>query len=524
MQNPFRIVLKMLTVSLFAAELVSCNQFRADIETDFAYWTQQAMVTQADFTFVADAETVPSVHSKADAVLTLKVRDPQSYTLIMPSAASAPQDIIVFDTPTQPQLGTDYTLEQIDANNLRLTYKKDFLQKNEYGRTDLGATITLYDSTGRKFAESHSFKLRCNTPPPEIGEKGLCKTTGSPSYYAFYLEVPEMADQLMNGELMHKDVAKIIVNSGTKEESYGLGVENDDFKKPSSESFITRADVEKMDSTSKEIPARNWMLFYNTGIQVRSGQGVTGYSFYLTDLKGLKSAKTTGSITQKKAQAAQIALKPDTGTVLSGTVNADGSTAADPIQLRTAAGQPGVTLTASSGTPGAKIHYTLTELPATFAGIAKETNSPCDIALEQNKSYKLEVYATADGFTDSETRTFYYKIDPADVCASVVMTLRSGTGDVNADGSSTTSPIKLYPNIGNTRVTLTASCVTHGATVFYRLTEGTTPAGSFATISADGITLEQNKSYKLEVYATAQGFTQSSTRTFFYSVGSGKST
>ncbi|NVP25195.1 hypothetical protein [Treponema phagedenis] len=81
MQNPFRIVLKMLTVSLFAAELVSCNQFRADIETDFAYWTQQAMVTQADFTFVADAETVPSVHSKADAVLTLKVRDPQSYTL-----------------------------------------------------------------------------------------------------------------------------------------------------------------------------------------------------------------------------------------------------------------------------------------------------------------------------------------------------------------------------------------------------------------------------------------------------------
>ncbi|QSH98643.1 hypothetical protein DWQ65_00875 [Treponema phagedenis] len=207
-------------------------------------------------------------------------------------------------------------------------------------------------------------------------------------------------------------------------------------------------------------------------------------------------------------------------TLRSGTgdVNADGSTAADPIQLRTAAGQPGVTLTASSGTPGAKIHYTLTELPATFAGIAKETNSPCDIALEQNKSYKLEVYATADGFTDSETRTFYYKIDPADVCASVVMTLRSGTGDVNADGSSTTSPIKLYPNIGNTRVTLTASCVTHGATVFYRLTEGTTPAGSFATISADGITLEQNKNYKLEVYATAQGFTQSSTRTFFYKV------
>ena len=199
----------------------SCNQFTANIEEYLEYWSTEAAITRYSFdpaiTVHADKDTIESIPSLRDVTVTLTVRNPKNVKFQLPQDAGAPTDIIVFPTDVagtttnSPKRPNDYELIQDSNSQLTLTYKKKCLQKHEYGKKNIGPTITLYAKDGRKFSETFKLHVKANTPPPNLIYRAIGKTTAADGsgkyYYVLFLEVPDMYREINSSELLHKDIA-----------------------------------------------------------------------------------------------------------------------------------------------------------------------------------------------------------------------------------------------------------------------------------------------------------------------------
>ena len=100
---------------------------------------------------------------------------------------------------------------------------------------------------------------------------------------------------------VHKDIAKITINGS----SYSLLYNNNnlDFQKPVEAfeigSFIGSGEVEKLTSSSPNVPSGAWVLYFKTDIKVESSNPQTSYTITLSDKEGVVSDSLTAELKEK---------------------------------------------------------------------------------------------------------------------------------------------------------------------------------------------------------------------------------
>lgn len=323
-------LLKILTAA-FAVILLftTCKQFMEDPEEFFSYWASETFVKSHSIGSVyrPDGVGVPCVSSSADVLITLTVYNPKNFPFVMPTS-SEPEGIIEFkELSEQPKAGTYYELKQTGPGTLELTYKSSLLQKYEQGSGGLNPTITLKAADGRVFKKTYTFGIKSNTPPPKPAVV-LAKTNTSPSKYVlcFKFDSAEMAKTVTTGSgtvPVHKDIAKITINGS----SYSLLYNNNnlDFQKPVEAfeigSFIGSGEVEKLTSSSPNVPSGAWVLYFKTDIKVESSNPQTSYTITLRDKEGVVSDSLTAELKEKfkvKFNAKGGTPEPDTQYIENG--------------------------------------------------------------------------------------------------------------------------------------------------------------------------------------------------------------
>ena len=288
-----------LTAALFFA---GCKPFLEDPEEMLSYWTSE--VVPVDFSINVTVQTSTDgalcVPSADDVKLTIKLRNPRNFTLVMPTSPADAGKVIYFPgLSTQPVYGTDYTLNLTANDTLKLTYTQAFLQAHEWSNGNIGPEITFISTDGRKFGKKFSLNIEANTPPPEIGDIKIAKTEG---YYALCFNETEGMTPILNGKRLHKDIKAIhIQKEGGSEETIPLTVKDDGsgFDIPSTlpEGLLSSVD------TIFDIPPSpgSWTVYVKTNTELAASDALPKkYTVRLIDEKGLssapKEAQTLGSI------------------------------------------------------------------------------------------------------------------------------------------------------------------------------------------------------------------------------------
>ena len=391
-----------------------------------------------------DGQSYLCIPSASDQTVTLKLLNSRRHSLKIPEGPGTYTDIITFESGVKgidggvPVHGTDYELEQIGFDEVRLTYKKAFLKKYEYGNQDLSPRITFISKEGRKF-ETRTFKLRCNTPPPDITDAVICKTrvpfgSPDPAYYVLCISCnSNKLKEKMGGDFLHKDIKSIIIN-GTEYpinlNSSGTGFTTTD------SNFIAKTDVLSLDGS----PTPNANLYFKTNAVV--GGIKTDYTLYIGDEKKLSSSN--------KKTVSTPANKPDNAKLYDMTVTSSNeipsNDQASPytIAYKDISGDK-IKLTAETATRGAIIKgkvekhdgstYTL------FANIDSVPRNSVDIELPKPVSgdvfYKIEFRAEGDGFTPSDLQIRYVKLIEG---GTVTITSTDGWKKLKAAVEASTGP------------------------------------------------------------------------------------
>ena len=285
---------KFMTVifaALSAASLLTisaCKQFLDDPEEFLSYWSSE--VFPAGYSFDKPYQTTGAgalcIPSATDVTLTIKLRNPKNFTLVMPTSSA---DVIRFPgLTTQPTYGSsnDYTLVQTpDKQELQLTYKPGFLKAHEWSNGNIGPEITLMSADGRKFGKKFSLNLKANTAPPKPSVT-LAQTTTIPKYYVLCLKVPDM-DETVTGGKLHKDIAHIEINGTPYRLKLNPG--GTDFVRPADSAFIESTNVEKLPISGADSPPTGaWVLYYRTDVKAEYG-AEKNYTITLIDEQGLVS-------------------------------------------------------------------------------------------------------------------------------------------------------------------------------------------------------------------------------------------
>ena len=282
----------------------ACKQLLEDPEDFLSYWASEAFVKNHSIGSAnrPDGAGVQCVGSSAEVPITLSVHNPKGFSLVMPTSSASAGIVEFKDLYPQPEAETDYELKQTDSGTLKLTYKKDFLEKYEQGSAALNPTITLKATDGRVFKKTYTFGIKSNTPPPKPEEIVIAKTTGTDPHYVLCLKfkLNEMTKTVPIGSPsvpVHKDIRSITINNS----SYSLLYEgnNLDFKKPASDSFIEHEKVEKLESSSPDVPSGAWVLYFNTGVKVESSNPQTSYTITLSDKEGVVSDSVTAELRKR---------------------------------------------------------------------------------------------------------------------------------------------------------------------------------------------------------------------------------
>ena len=395
---------KALFAVISAVMFASCSFWNEPVEEFFSYWSSEAFVTDSSVKVPnqSDKAGVVSVSSDAPAEVILNLSNPKSFRFVMPAVGNS--EMIRFGgLETQPVPGTDYTLTQMSSDALKLTYKTAFLKQHEWGNGDLGATLTLFADDGRKFKKPYSFNLKANTPPP-APTFILAKTAAPSEEYVLCLKVAasEMT-RMVNGELLHKDIAKIDIGGSV----YDLKVNaaRTDFVKPADAHFIDYADAAQLTMPPQPaVPAGAWVLYYKTDVSV----GIDAYREYpvrLIDKEGLVSETLT-------AGTATTEPPPENVTVTKGEQGTGSGTYTDPFIIKGAASAPEARLQIGN-VAGTTVHCKVTEASSTAAP-AQYDGNPVTFPLTLNggddKLYKVEYYTDGTGFKPSQLKTKYYKV------------------------------------------------------------------------------------------------------------------
>ena len=479
---------KALFALIPALLFASCSFWNEPVEEFFSYWSSEAFITDSSVKVPnqSDKAGVPSVSSDTAAEIILKMSNPKSFRFIMPSAGNS--EMIRFKgLETQPSAGTDYKLEQISSDTLKLTYSTQFLKKHEWGNGDLGATLTLFADDGRKFKKPYGFNLKANTPPP-TPTAVLAQTAASSFSYVLCFKVPDM-DVMVNGERLHKDIAQIEIN-GTK---YPLTVESTDFRKPDDPHFILAGGVTQLtEPHSAPVPAGAWVLYYNTGVPL--GAGHQEYTVKLKDDKDLVSKTLETGTTLNEPPAENV-------TVTAGEQSTGSGTDTDPFIIKGAASAPEAQIKIENTAAGTTVHCTVTEVgsaapPARYDG--NPVTFPLGLDSADEKTYKVEYYTDGIGYKSNSVKTKYYKV------------LKQHTVTFNANGGkyadNTTVNIVLVPH--NHTATAPATQPTRTGYTFgawYTDSSGTSVWNSATPITADTTifakwTPNTGTAYKVEHY------------------------
>ena len=279
-------VAAMLAAALFFA---GCKQFLEDPEEFLGYWSSE--VVPIDFSinkpYQMSNDGALCIPSADDVKLTIKLRNPRKFTLIMPTSVLDAGKVINFPgflSDQQPRYNIDYTFKQT-GDMLELTYREAFLKAHEWSNGAIGPEITLTSTDGRKFGKKFSLNLKADTAPPKPFFT-LVQTTTIPKYYVLCLKVPDM-DETVTGGKLHKDMTHIEIN-GTK---YELKINGGgtDFIKPADSAFIEASKVEKLPIPGAANPPTGaWVLYYQTDIKVEYG-AEKNYTITLIDEQGLVS-------------------------------------------------------------------------------------------------------------------------------------------------------------------------------------------------------------------------------------------
>lgn len=396
--------------------LTTCKQFIADIEKDFENWVSTVLIKEIIPDSPKDGQSYLCIPSASDQTVTLKLLNSRRHSLKMPEGPGTYTDIITFESGVKgidggvPVHGTDYELEQIGFDEIRLKYKKAFLKKYEYGNRNLSPRITFISKEGRKF-ETRTFKLRCNTPPPDITDAVICKTrvpAGSPDPAYYVLCISCDSDKLkekMGSDFLHKDIKNIIIN-GTEYpielNSSGTGFTTTD------SNFIAKTDVLSLDGN----PTPDANLYFKTNAVV--GGIKTDYTLYIGDEKKLSPSN--------KKTVATPANKPDNAKLYDMTVTSSNEILTNShdspytIAYKDIGGNK-IKLKAETATRGAIIKGEVKKYNGStyiYFAIDSGPRNSVDIELDKPVSgdvfYKIEFRAEGDGFTPSDWQIRYVKL------------------------------------------------------------------------------------------------------------------
>ena len=462
--------------ALFA--ITACKELFANIEEDFSYWASEPVIT--GFTAASSAQTSPAgvqcVPSATDAVITLTVRNPKNFSFVMPGTG-APADIVRFASGIHdasgtkaPEAGTDYTLSQSGQSTLTLTYKPAFLKRYEQSRANIGASITLYSTDGRKFNQTYSFDLEANTPPPDpapveasaankIALFKTCTPEGGKHYYVLCFKVDGLPGENVPANVpLHSDLTHVYVSkNGGTETAYPvtLTTGHTDFDNThSGGTFIAKTDAAPLSNAEADalsgspqpdtVPSGPWVLYLKTDVPVG---GVTAkYGIRLFDGKfysaraeqtigkrelpapkvfadsTMNNTAGSGVYTEKGATDASGNNDLNGGGATIGGVLPDGSDETRAIPVYSAYGNAvkltikkpdgtdypaGVTVTGSAEKHSG---YSVPGSASFTAGQSAVVTLPSPADGGGVAVYKVVFKATGEGFDDSTTRTLYYKV------------------------------------------------------------------------------------------------------------------
>ena len=462
--------------ALFA--ITACKELFANIEEDFSYWASEPVIT--GFTAASSAQTSPAgvqcVPSATDAVITLTVRNPKNFSFVMPGTG-APADIVRFASGIHdasgtkaPEAGTDYTLSQSGQSTLTLTYKPAFLKRYEQSRANIGASITLYSTDGRKFNQTYSFDLEANTPPPDpapveasaANKIALFKTRtpeGGKHYYVLCFKVGSLpGENVLSGVPLHSDLTHVYVSkNGGTETAYPvtLTTGHTDFDNThSGGTFIAKTDAAPLSNAEADalsgspqpdtVPSGPWVLYLKTDVPVG---GVTAkYGIRLFDGKfysaraeqtigkrelpapkvfadsTMNNTAGSGVYTEKGATGASGNNDLNGGGATIGGVLPDGSDVVHAIPVYSAYGNAvKLTIKKPDGTDypaGVTVTGSVEKHSSdTVSGSASFTAGQSAVVTLPSPAdgggvavYKVVFKATGEGFDDSTTRTLYYKV------------------------------------------------------------------------------------------------------------------
>ena len=328
-----------MTVLIGAASLAAvlaitaCKQFLADMDEELGYWASEPVIT--GFRAASPAQTNPAgvqcVPSATDAVITLTVRNPKNFLFVMPGDAGAPPDIVSFGSNIHDSSGTnppavnaDYTLLQSAHDTLTLTYKPAFLKRYEHSRANIGTSITLYSTDGRKFNQTYSFDLEANTPPPNpapveaaAGKIALFKTYTADSQGKHYYVLCFKADGLpgenvLSGVPLHSDLMHVYVskNGGTETPcpvTLTTGHTDFDISDTSNTAFIAKTAVAQLSTAEAAVlsgspqpgivPSGPWVLYLKTDVPVGAAAAKYGIRLFDRKLYSVRAEQTIGKST-----------------------------------------------------------------------------------------------------------------------------------------------------------------------------------------------------------------------------------
>ncbi|UTC77903.1 hypothetical protein E4O04_07770 [Treponema sp. OMZ 799] len=477
--HKFKAFLIVITVLLL---LSACDHFFSDIERDLEYWSSTVLITGNEIPAAGtDNEGYLCLPSECDKTVILKLTNPQKYILKIPGAQGSPSDIVVFENGVKgadgmnaPRAEIDYYFRQTSSDRIELIYKEDFLKYSEWGSQNLSPAITLYNKEGRKFEQKYTFKLRANTPPLALEYKALCKTQDSSKwYYVLCFKVSDM-DKTVSTELLHKDIASITVTpQGGTAQTLPLTVKPDKsgFNIGNSGILLPVASVKKLEAgdvnqgvTIDDTPTEKWIIYLKTDVQVKVG-AAKEYTLKLTDEKGLSSPEITKSTATNKLSP--VELYHNNSPI---TENSENS----PYEINT---NMAITLQARAK-EGASITGTIEKKVLgsnswTSAGTVSGT-TPADFTLpalgnnENEAIYKITLKASAAGYVESESKTFFVKLVKQ---FTVTFRVQGGNGSLQGsyNGNTETASGSNSPSF----------TVSHGGSVTF----AATPAEGYAVDS-----------------------------------------
>lgn len=516
-----RKVYAIITGIFLAFLFTSCKQFTADIDDFLSYWASE--VSPVDYSIDKPQQTSADgsvcVPSADDVTVTVKLRNPKNFSLVMPTSPSDAGKVIGFPhLNPQPVYGTDYTLRQTAGDTLILKYTKAFLEKHEWGNGDIGPEITLTSDDGRVFNKKFSLNLKVNTAPV-LEYAGIGKTSVGPDEYYVLLFCVKGMGKMIGTERVHKDINTLDVTAGgVTLPPITLSIAGAEFATDAN--LLAASAVSSLDSsTLPGSTAQDWILRLKTDVKV--GGPETAYEVCIKDEQGLRSAIRAN--TQKnKLNTVQLL---DGSIQIGQTPTSEGATETNPKVF------PGMSAKALAAhtSVGTGITGTVEKKngagwnPAfTVSGTTSVTvNLPALETSENEVLYKITLKAQLTGYDDSDKKTFFVKLLRQEL---PVLTLKqdfSSSGqsfqknisaetagyvseDIipNAGNYNTaTKPLVIY-NLNGRAAFLIAPRTGSGATVMYKL--NTDPEHS-ATTEATIRLPNAPAAHTLQVWAVKNG-------------------